>query len=427
MKPVNTLGVPYKGKVVDNADPKRLGRVKVLVEGLLEDPTPANLPWVYQKSPSGMGGRTDLSSFSAPEIGSELIVEFPYGDIYAGFYSGYWQSEETHQGYLDEDYPHSYGFRDIQNTFLKINKAKKILEFQHASGARMYIDSDSAIELMSDKKISFVSKDGKTEFAFNMDTGSLSLNPKQSLDVGGNLLNLKSKEIVVDTGNLTETIAGGQDTQVVGGRKSVIGGGDSRSVLADSAESVGGDESRLVAGKQSEVIGMGTEVTIVTVGEKKTIMLGNSELDMILGNYKVNTLAGALELSNLLGKVVVSATGGIEASNLMGKVSISATGAVEVSNNLGSMKIDATGGITMDAAMAMKFASMMTAEFSGLMQTKIGSMSGMTEIDGMLVSVGGPGGSPAAYLGGMCIGIGNLGAPVICTIALGSTSVLVKP
>jgi len=45
----NILGKSYRGVVIDNEDPDKLGRVKVIVDGLIEGDT-ANLPWISQRS-----------------------------------------------------------------------------------------------------------------------------------------------------------------------------------------------------------------------------------------------------------------------------------------------------------------------------------------------------------------------------------------
>lgn len=431
LRPSDPLKLPYRGKVVGHdrdalkpdGTPRRLGRVKVQVEGLLEG-TVDELPWIYQKSSSMLGGRNDLSSFAIPEIGAEVIVEFPYGDVYAGFYSGYWQSENTHQGYLDEDYPHSYGFRDIQNTFLKINKAKKFLEFQHASGARFFIDADSTIEMMSDKAIKFVSKDRQTEFTFDMISGEMKLNPKAGMELGGQKLDVKSKEVNYDVGNVTEKIGGGKSTQVAGGVKLVVGSGYSESILSSKAESVGFNKSTLIGGTMEEIIGLGRETTIATVGDKKQILLGNDETELILGNYKVNIIAGNIDISTIAGSA--------EMSNLLGKVKIGVAGDIEVSNLLGSLKIDPAGQITMDSVLSAKVTALINAEIkatvkaeiAGQALTVVGSGASITQVNGSLVLLGGLGGLPVARVGDQVIGIGNLGIPVISTIILGSFKVL---
>ena len=84
LEKLNLLQYPVKGIVKVNDDPnKKLGRVKCLIENILEDTD--NLIWCYPKNPYGLGGANDSSWFSVPEVDSELIIEFPFKNIYLFF------------------------------------------------------------------------------------------------------------------------------------------------------------------------------------------------------------------------------------------------------------------------------------------------------------------------------------------------------
>lgn len=157
LKKTENLKFPHKGIIVDNNDPKKLGRVKVTITGLLEDSIEM-LPWVAPLNPFGLGGSNNGSSFSVPEIGSELIVIFPYEEIYFPFYIGYWQSSATHQTDFDEDYPETYGFKDNTGNILKINKDQQYAEIEHSSGAKIKIDNEGSlfIDLPGDKHINII-------------------------------------------------------------------------------------------------------------------------------------------------------------------------------------------------------------------------------------------------------------------------------
>lgn len=159
LKKTNTLGIPHKGIVMDNIDPRFIGRLKIKILGRFEDEDTTKLPWVYPRNKTGLGGKNDSSGFVVPEIESELIVEFPTNDIYFPVYTGYWQSILTHQTdkdeevdkfNIDEDYPESYGHRDSTNTYWKINKTKKYLEVKHTSGTKIMINTEG--DLMIDVK-----------------------------------------------------------------------------------------------------------------------------------------------------------------------------------------------------------------------------------------------------------------------------------
>jgi len=67
------LGI-YDGVVVDNADPKRSGRLRVNVPGLIDD-----TGWAQPYGVWG-GGGTGVGGGFIPDVGAEVVVQFTRGD-----------------------------------------------------------------------------------------------------------------------------------------------------------------------------------------------------------------------------------------------------------------------------------------------------------------------------------------------------------
>lgn len=131
---VNNFSVPHKGKVVNNKDPLKLGRVKCYVKGIYEDTSNEgeSIPWAFPFYPlSAAGaGRPDAGFFGVPDVDSELIVVFPFKDIYSPFYVGYWGSQLNFISQLfTEDYPETWGITDSSCEFIRVNKKKPSIEF----------------------------------------------------------------------------------------------------------------------------------------------------------------------------------------------------------------------------------------------------------------------------------------------------------
>lgn len=347
LKKNNALSKTYRGTVVatDELEDIKIGRIKVTIDSVLTGDTSA-LPWIYQKTPNGNG-------FSVPAIGSEVTIEFPYEDIYSGFYTGSFQSENTHDGFFDEDYPASWGVNDGEGTSLKINKAKRFLEFIHASGAQFSIEKDSTITLQSDSQIVFQSADLQTKFILDMVTGEVKFLPAAGTTLGGGKVTLDPRQLIINSDVVAETITGG--------KKTVVGGGYSVAVAQSLSETVGGDKLSTVLGKITELVGIGAVRTYGglpgTDTISDTVVMGNVVKEIFLGNYEINVLAGNITISTLAGFL------------------------------------------------------------------KVGSPSSLTSVLGIIVQLGGIGGLPVARLGDQVIGVGNLGAPVMSNILLGSFKV----
>jgi len=151
----------YKGKVVDNVDPKKLQRLKIEIKGIFEG-DPAKLPFVFPRNEFFLGGSSTSGRVSVPEINSELEVRFPFEDIYSPFYYGYWTNTNTKISDFDVDYPNSYGYVDSTGTKFITNKTQKTLKFTHTSG--IIVDMDQAGKLtltIPDEFLSNVTKDIK--------------------------------------------------------------------------------------------------------------------------------------------------------------------------------------------------------------------------------------------------------------------------
>jgi len=138
----------YKGVVVDNADPKKLGRVKVSIVEIFGNNDKAVLPWVtsFINSPH---------EFNCPEIGDEIVVFFPYGIVYFPCYIGHWHLNTNHDTEFDADYPDTVGFHRQGYKFI-YNKKSKQFTMSHPSGSAFTISPEGGITLHTVEKFSIV-------------------------------------------------------------------------------------------------------------------------------------------------------------------------------------------------------------------------------------------------------------------------------
>lgn len=80
----------YAATVVENADPERLGRVRVRIEGLLE-----RSAWAFPLG-HARGGSKHVGAFSVPPVGAEAGVFFHAGDTDHPYYlPGYYGAGEV--------------------------------------------------------------------------------------------------------------------------------------------------------------------------------------------------------------------------------------------------------------------------------------------------------------------------------------------
>lgn len=87
MPSANQYGLIYEGVVTDNEDPKQVGRVRVRVPGIADDP---DTGWAFPVGSPG-AGVAQRGFFDVPGVGAEVYVFFLGGDPdKPRFMTGHW-------------------------------------------------------------------------------------------------------------------------------------------------------------------------------------------------------------------------------------------------------------------------------------------------------------------------------------------------
>ena len=197
----------YVGQIVDNEDPKGLGRVKVEIPGLTLGIKKDYLPWYQIMLPTFLGGSMYTQQFAVPQVNTQVYVMFPTEDIYVGLVIGsvlnrktmpYDQlnlsvdylipkaserhftkgdeidNESKNQKHFDcgfdQDYPGTWGWVSNAMTWMRENMFKKTFEFVHNSFTKLKIfpNGDTVIHIAGNLKL-IIDGDFYTEVRGNED------------------------------------------------------------------------------------------------------------------------------------------------------------------------------------------------------------------------------------------------------------------
>lgn len=135
-EPDDNLHRPHRAVVVENRDPKRIGRVQVYIPGIVEAEEKASFLWARPLLPAHLGASPDSTVFSVPEVGSEVEVTFFGGNLYDPVYIGTGASENHHwKEVFGKSYPHSYGRLDSSGTVERTDKRTHEFDCYRGSGA----------------------------------------------------------------------------------------------------------------------------------------------------------------------------------------------------------------------------------------------------------------------------------------------------
>jgi hypothetical protein len=203
----------HYAEVIDNKDPKKIGRIKVKITSIFEG-SASDLPWVYphQKAPS---------SFIVPEIGEKVKVRFVNGDIYHPEYVGFYHSTVNHDTEFDDDYPDTFGIHR-QGFVAKYNMKKELLEVKAKNGSKFLMNKDGDAEFVMTKDFKVTAKEVKFTADGKVDvtaSGDVTFKSDGTATFSG-----KSKTIVGDSSS--QTMVNGSTVLLAGGGSPValVGG-----------------------------------------------------------------------------------------------------------------------------------------------------------------------------------------------------------
>lgn len=148
------LSIPHRAVVKLVEDPDQTGRIKVDIKGIFDDIPMERRPWIYPWYGADLGSTTGkISRFMVPRLESEVVVTFPYEDIYFGFYVGHWLNSQVSPSVGTDDYPDVYGFKDDRGNTVKVNLSTDVVDFTHHSGTTLRIAADGEVTLNAEKDV----------------------------------------------------------------------------------------------------------------------------------------------------------------------------------------------------------------------------------------------------------------------------------
>ncbi len=117
----------YEAEVVNNNDPRKIGRIKARIKGVFDGISDDDLPWAISKYNHSNGAFNDGSAkrcgnFYVPKVKSKVALTFPRaGDSHFCVYSGYTVDDKTMLPESKTNYPDRAVIRFANGTFMIID------------------------------------------------------------------------------------------------------------------------------------------------------------------------------------------------------------------------------------------------------------------------------------------------------------------
>jgi hypothetical protein len=155
------LAGKHRGIVVDNADPDKLGRLKIRVEAAYGAQPTENLPWAWPCFLSG--GTPDCGFFAVPETGACVWVEFLWNngepDPASPVWTGVWFPKggtPAEVGGAPEDAHHYKVFKTPSGHVITLcdKPGEEFIKIEHGPmGQYAFFDKEGNIDIHAKKQL----------------------------------------------------------------------------------------------------------------------------------------------------------------------------------------------------------------------------------------------------------------------------------
>lgn len=144
--------VSYSATVVDDNDPRKLGRIKFRIPHYFDGIDDEFLPWAIPNF-EHVDGATDISgSFFVPQIGSEVYIQFQpklnSGEALNPVWSGFHVTEQTQLQEMLTNYPRRSGHRLQNMALIVLDTVDNIAYLRWPGTVKLRIEGNVEIEVM---------------------------------------------------------------------------------------------------------------------------------------------------------------------------------------------------------------------------------------------------------------------------------------
>ncbi|SEW26377.1 Uncharacterized conserved protein, implicated in type VI secretion and phage assembly [Chitinophaga sp. YR573] len=248
---------PQSATVVENNDPKGLGRIKVKFRWMQQGQT----PWIRVVSSSGGG---DKGLFIMPEVGEEIIAEFEGGNAEQPFVIG-----STYNGKAKS----SYG-----------NAGNDVKALKTRSGNMIVLNDAAGSVTVTDKNGSSMAMDGAGNITINSQTLVTVKTDDHIIVDAPNKIEFISKEIHIKGSELVVIGEGPAQITIDNKANKIDTAADKVTTTADTLHEMISTANMKLNAEHYEVVGK-TKVDISSLSIK---MNGNTTTDIVGGMVNIN-------------------------------------------------------------------------------------------------------------------------------------------
>lgn len=141
----------YRGKIVDNNDPDKLGRCRIQIYPMFYSIAADMLPWATPAFSLFSGAGDGTGSFCVPDVGSFVFAFFECGHHTQPVYFA--EAQTAQKGIPSEsatNYPSRKVWKSGQGLTVYVDDSNNELSINHPSGTKIVIDNTGKVLIDSD-------------------------------------------------------------------------------------------------------------------------------------------------------------------------------------------------------------------------------------------------------------------------------------
>lgn len=261
---IRPTAMPEVAKVVDNKDPKNLGRVKIqfIWQQLEDHPQGKTSSWVRVQAPNAGSSESvekDRGFFFVPEVGDQVMVGYEYGDPNRPFVMGSLYHKNNTNGMADENNVKSIRTRSGHTLEFNDDESGEWgITIKDRNGSTFHFDTKGKnIQISAPETISFTAKN--IELAA---TENIKLAAEQNIETsskGESIFTAENKMSLHSDNELLLDSSG--NASVVASKEATLQGQDS--TLTGLASATVSGQQTLVEGKQTTIQGASHKFDVI--------------------------------------------------------------------------------------------------------------------------------------------------------------------
>lgn len=250
----------YEAIVVNNDDPRKLGRIRARIIGIQDGISNDALPWAIPDWDHADGSSNISGTFAVPKTNTKVWLRFQQGKPAFPMYCGFHEDLETRMEESLYHYPNRKVFRMQNKAMLVVDTEDNVAYIRNPGNVKIYIDGNVELEITGNVD-ELIRGNVRRHILGNVDEHIVG-NYRRTIDgnhdehlVGNHKEKIDGNHDEHLVGNYHRKIDGTFDEHVIGAHHELVIGSADRHVVGSYTNKIDGNYDEHVVGNEKHLVG----------------------------------------------------------------------------------------------------------------------------------------------------------------------------